>query len=314
MPVVKALDIAFARLQVPDMDVAEQFLLDFGLQRVERTATALYMRGTDPDPFIYVAHLGDSPRFLASAWHVESEDDLKAAARAPGASAIEDLDGPGGGKRVRVTDPLGYTVELVHGRKAAAAIPVEPVALNFGWDGLARKTLQRFDARPSKVKRIAHVVLTTPDVPPVVQWYRQTLGLVQSEDIYSGEQANIIGSFNRCDRGDAYVDHHVFFCRDGKGNGLNHVSFEVQDFDDLMLGHDLLHARKYRHMWGVGRHLLGAQVFDYWCDPWGRVHEHWTDSDRMNVQGESRTLPREAAYRSQWGPRAPQEFHGYATP
>ena len=59
MPVVKASDIAFARLQVPDMDIAEQFLLDFGLQRVERTATALYMRGTDPDPFIYVAHLGD---------------------------------------------------------------------------------------------------------------------------------------------------------------------------------------------------------------------------------------------------------------
>ena len=45
MPLVKATDIAFARLQVPDMDVAEQFLLDFGLQRAERTATALYMRG-----------------------------------------------------------------------------------------------------------------------------------------------------------------------------------------------------------------------------------------------------------------------------
>ena len=295
MPVVKATDIAFARLQVPDMDVAEKFLLDFGLQRVERTASTLYMRGTDSDPFIYVAHLGDTPKFLSSAWHVKSEDDLKAAARMPGASPIENLDEPGGGQRVRVTDPIGYTVELVHGRQPATAIPVEPVALNFGWDGLRRKTLQRFDARPSNVKKIAHVVLTTPDVPPVVQWYRDTLGLVQSEDIYSGEEANVIGSFNRCDRGDTYVDHHVFFCRDGKKSGLNHVSFEVQDFDDLMLGHDLLHAQKYKHMWGVGRHLLGAQVFDYWCDPWGRVHEHWTDSDRMNAQGESRTLPREAA-------------------
>ncbi len=77
MPLVKATDIAFARLQVPDMGVAEQFLLDFGLKRAERTATALYMRGTDPDPFIYVAHLGDAPKFLSSAWHVASEDDLK---------------------------------------------------------------------------------------------------------------------------------------------------------------------------------------------------------------------------------------------
>ena len=145
-----------------------------------------------------------------------SEDDLKAAARVPGASPIENLDEPGGGRRVRLTDPIGYTVELVHGRQPVAAIPVEPVALNFGWDGLRRKTLQRFDARPSIVKKIAHVVLTTPDVPPVVQWYRETLGLVQSEDVYSGAEANIIGSFNRCDRGDTYVDHHVFFCRDGK--------------------------------------------------------------------------------------------------
>ena len=85
MPLVKASDIAFARLQVPDMDVAEKFLLDFGLQRAERTATTLYMRGTDADPFIYVAHLGDSPRFLSSAWHVESEADLDAASRVPGA-------------------------------------------------------------------------------------------------------------------------------------------------------------------------------------------------------------------------------------
>jgi catechol 2,3-dioxygenase-like lactoylglutathione lyase family enzyme len=313
MPVVKASDIGFARLQAPDLDVAEQFLIDFGLRRVERTASALYMRATDPDPFVYVAHLGEA-RFLSSAWHVESEDDLKAAAKLPGASAIESPDEPGGGRRVRLVDPIGYTVELVHGRTSATGVPVEAVALNFGWDGLRRKTLQRFPNRPSNVKKIAHVVLTTTDVPGVTRWYREALGLVQSEDVYSGDQGNIIGSFNRCDRGEAYVDHHVFFCRNGGRNGLNHVSFEVQDFDDLMLGHDHLHSKNYRHMWGVGRHLLGAQVFDYWCDPWGRVHEHWTDSDRLNVHGESRTLPREAAYRSQWGPSAPQEFHGYATP
>lgn len=313
MSIVKASDIAFARLQAPDLDIAEQFLVDFGLQRADRTATTLYMRATDPDPFVYVAHLGD-PCFLSSGWHVASEDDLKAASKLPGASSIETLDGPGGGHRVRLVDPIGYTVELVHGRKPATALPVEPVALNFGWDGLRRKTLQRFPNRPSNVKKIAHVVLTTTDVPGVTKWYRDALGLVQSEDVYSGDRSNIIGSFNRCDRGEAYVDHHVFFCRDGSRNGLNHVSFEVQDFDDLMLGHDHLSSKSYKHMWGVGRHLLGAQVFDYWCDPWGRVHEHWTDSDRMNVNGESRTLPREAAYRSQWGPTAPREFHGYATP
>ena len=31
---------------------------------------------------------------------------------------------------------------------------------------------------------------------------------------------------------------------------------------------------------GRGRHLLGSQVYDYWSDPWGRVHERWADTDR----------------------------------
>lgn len=313
MTSVKVQDVAFARLQAPDLDRAEEFLSDFGLLRAERTPTALYMRGTDPAPFLHVTHLGE-PRLLASGWYVESADDLKTLAKLPGASGIEHVDEPGGGQRVRVRDPLGYTVEFINGRRELDPIPVTPVALNLAWDGLARKELQRFPKRPSRVKRIAHVVLTTTDVIGAVEWYRENLGLVRSEDIYSGEEHNIIGSFNRCDRGEDYVDHHVFFCRKGERNGLNHVSFEVQDIDDLMLGHDQLVSKGYKHMWGVGRHYLGSQIFDYWCDPWGRVHEHWTDSDRLNVHGGEGLLSREAAYKSQWGPLAPKEFMNYATP
>ena len=78
MTTVKVQDVAFARLQAPDLDRAEEFLTDFGLVRAERTATALYMRGTDPAPFLHVTHLGE-PRFLGSAWYVDSADDLKSA-------------------------------------------------------------------------------------------------------------------------------------------------------------------------------------------------------------------------------------------
>ena len=35
MPVVKVRDIAFGRLQSPDLDQAEQFLLDFGMEARE---------------------------------------------------------------------------------------------------------------------------------------------------------------------------------------------------------------------------------------------------------------------------------------
>jgi catechol 2,3-dioxygenase-like lactoylglutathione lyase family enzyme len=311
---LKVSDLAYIRLQSPDLDKAEAFLVDFGLVRAERTHDTLYMRGSDSAPFMHVTHLGE-PRFLATGWYAPDEDALKLAARLPGASAIASLDEPGGGRHVAFTDPDGYRVEVVHGARNLEPLPVEETRLNFGWDGLRRAgTLQRFPKRPSRVKRIAHYVLTTPDVPRSIAWHREILGLVCSDDIYVGDKANIIGSFNRCDRGAEYVDHHVFFCRTGPVAGLNHVSFEVQDIDDVMLGHDYLVAKGYRHMWGIGRHILGSQIFDFWCDPWGRVHEHWTDSDRLNDAYGSHLLTPQEASGTQWGPRAPKEFLSYATP
>jgi len=34
---------------------------------------------------------------------------------------------------------------------------------------------------------------------------------------------------------------------------------------------------------GVGRHLLGSQIFDYWRDPWGQKHEHYADGDLFDA-------------------------------
>jgi hypothetical protein len=311
---LKVSDLAYIRLQAPDLDKEEAFLADFGLVRTARTADTLYMRSSDAAPYLHITHRG-APRFLATGWYAPSEESLKAATALPTAKGIETIDEPGGGKRVRLTDPWGFGVEIVHGQEPSTPLPVEETLLNFGWDGLRRAgKLQRFDARPARVKRIAHYVLTTPDIPKGIAWHREMLGLVCSDDVYAGDPSNIVGSFNRCDRGEDYVDHHVFFCRSGKVAGLNHISFEVQDFDDVMLGNEYLTAKGHRHMWGIGRHLLGSQIFDYWCDPYGRVHEHWTDSDRLNNAEKPRLWAREDAYRAQWGPSAPAEFHGYATP
>jgi hypothetical protein len=97
--------------------------------------------------------------------------------------------------------------------------------------------------------------------------------------------------------------------------GLNHLSFEVQNIDDVMLGHEhLRETRKYEHVWGLGRHVLGSQIYDYWKDPWGRVHEHWTDTDVLNVHAAANLLPAEEGLNSQWGQPAPQAFISHATP
>ena len=260
---IKVTDMAYGRLRAPDLDVMEEFLTRFGMIRSDRTSTALYMRGTDATHHIHVTEKGDS-KFVGFAYYAPSEDDLKRLAKVPGASAVEDINEPGGGKRVRLIEPNGYQIEVVHGIAPVAPVAAKRQKLNTGEHPLSRAgELMRLPKGPSHVKRIGHGVMMTPKFRETVDWFRNTLGFICSDDVYVGEQSNLIGSFNRCDRGDAYVDHHVFFCLNHPKTGLNHLSFEVQDIDDVAMGHDYLASfGKYEHMWGLGRHVLGSQVYD----------------------------------------------------
>jgi hypothetical protein len=157
-------------------------------------------------------------------------------------------------------------------------------------------------------------VFATPKVGATANWFREHLGLICSDDIYAGSRDNVIGSFNRLDRGEEYVDHHAtFVIHNETKSGLNHLFFEVPDIDAVMKDHEyLVGLNKYEHMWGVGRHLLGSQVYDYWADPWGRVHERWADTDRLNAANGSNYITPEQGFQSQWGERPPEKFRGTA--
>src|SRR5713101_7826521 len=275
MALIKVRDLAWVRLRAPDLDAMEEFLTHFGLTRAARTPKALYMRGTDPTHHIHVTEKADDAGFVGFGYHAASEEDLKRVATAPGASAVEAIDEPGGGRRVRLREPNGYQMEVIFGLEALPPIAVDRALMNTGSEPLRRAgSLMRLPKSPALIKRIGHGVMGTPKVRETVQWFRDTLGFIGSDVVYVGEKDNVIGSFNRCDRGDEYTDHHTLFCVLNERAGLNHVSFEVPDVDAVFKDHEYLTGLgKYEHMWGVGRHLLGSQVYDYWSDPWGRVHE-----------------------------------------
>ena len=313
MSVAKVTDIAFGRLQSPDLDRAEEFLVDFGFVRAARTKDALYMRGTDGAHHLHVTHLGE-PKFIGFAYDARNEEDLERLSRVAGASPVENIDEPGGGRRVRLRDPHGFQIEVVHGIEKLPSLPVRRNVVNWGTEKFRRAgELTRLPAGPSQVKRMGHGVIATTDIRKTLAWYREILGLICSDDVWSGETSNVVASFNRCDRGADFVDHHVFFTMMGPEAGLNHFSYEVRDFDDVMLGHEYLKKKgKYRHMWGIGRHRLGSQIYDYWCDPWGRVHEHWTDSDVLNARTPSGLAEAGKGTFAQWGESMPARFQTYA--
>lgn len=311
-PIIRVTDIAWGRIRSPDLDVQEEFLSNFGMVRVDRTDDKLFMRGTDPDHHIHITEKGD-PGFISLAFFAASEDDLhKLSKEAEGASAVENIDEPGSGKRVRLTEPNGYTIEVVHGLEQLAPIPVDRYPYNLGnIDKNARRgELWRKEKGPAHVKRIGHGVLGTPKLKESIAWVRHHLGLVGTDEVYvEGDKDKVIASFNRIDGGEKFVDHHVFLYVQNENAGLNHISFEVPDFDDVMMGHEFLRdAGKYDHVWGIGRHVLGSQIYDYWKDPWGRVHEHWCDSDTLTKSYGTRFIPAEEGLNSQWGEPAPMEF------
>jgi len=309
VPITKVVDIAYARLAAPDLDLAEEFLTHFGLVRAARTPTALYMRGSDPAHHLHITELGE-PRFIGFAYQAASDDELAKLARISGASGIETMDEPGGGKRVRLTDPHGFQIEVIHGLEALDALPLAENMVNTAQARDKRLgALTRLAAGPVAVKRLGHGVIVSTDLQNALAWHREMLGFIPSDEIFRDDERNVISSFNRIDRGETYVDHHVFFCMQGPKAGLNHLAFEVANFDAVMLGHEhMKNVGKYRPVWGPGRHIYGSQIFDYWADPWGRVHEHWTDTDRLNASHGSHLMPAEEGFVSQWGDRPPPKM------
>lgn len=307
---IKVVDIAYARVSVPDLDIAEQFLTDFGLLTVERSDTKLFMRGAGPAHHIYIAEKGE-PGLIGFAFYAKDAADLERAALLPGAiSGVEDIGEPGGGKRVRLREPNGYQIEIVHGIESLPELEIHQQPLNTAADPFARKgDLFRVPPGIPPVVRIGHGVIVTPDIAETTAWFRENLGFIGSDNVYAGSPEIQLGSFNRCDCGEEYVDHHTLGLFDfGGQKGMHHISFEVADIDAVMAGHDYLQGLgRYEHKWGVGRHNLGSQVFDYWADPWGRVHERWADTDRLNAGGGSDTVPVDALA-SQWGEPQPETF------
>lgn len=299
MPLIKVEDIAHVRFAAPDLGAMQSFLEDFGLDCF-RDGGRLYGRGRDGRPFVHATEPGES-RFLALGLRAGSLADLELLARAEDATVTE-LDAPGGGAVVRLTDPDGYLVEVVAGQQAAAPATIPaPAPRNTALDKPRQRATVRLEPGPSHVLRIGHAVLRVADFRRSEAWYKSRFGFLTSDEVEAAPDVPL-GAFMRCDRGDTPSDHHTLFLAQLPGKpGLLHAAFEVADLDDLMLGHEHLKARKREAAWGIGRHIMGSQVFDYWKDPFGNELEHWTDGDLFTAADPPRKMPVSALLAVQWG-------------
>ncbi len=218
-----------------------------------------------------------------------------------------------GGLGVQLTDPSGIPVRVVATTRPVRPLPRQvPHLLNVG-DRLERiNVTQRPPRVPSTVQRLGHVVLQSTKYRAALNWYLDTLGMIVSDFLHFPGQRNRgpIMSFIRCDRGSIPSDHHTLALALGPANRYVHSAYQVSDLDALAAGGEYLKERGYQRSWGIGRHVQGSQIFDYWRDPDGFMVEHFTDGDMFDNTLEPGWAQFGASGLAQWGPPATADFLG----
>lgn len=310
-------DVAYIRVAVDDLAEQERFLLDFGMQRVDRTDRALYMRGAGTQPVIHISELWSDAYRPTIGLVAASLVDLESCARAFGV-AVEENAEPGGGAIVRVTDPAGFQVEILH-RPPAEPLSVRAIRPNnFGPDRYRYgrlNTKQRFDGSASHVLRLGHVVMFVPNCDEAFEWYARHFNFRISDSSYrQDDESRTLFIFARCGLGQRFTDHHTLAFIDLKAAPnlreltFDHSAYEVLDWDDLMVGHDFLANAGRTHSYGVGRHIVGGMVFDYWRDSAGNKVEHWVDGDYVNDDYENTRHALGSVPPKSWGPEMSASF------
>jgi catechol 2,3-dioxygenase-like lactoylglutathione lyase family enzyme len=304
MSIIKIEDVAFVRFRAPDLAVMRSFLEDFGLVIVVADETRIVSRGAGTEPVAHIIEFGE-PGFAGVGFRAASIADLHLLAATEGVP-VEPFDAPGGGLCVRLTDPDGLVVEVVAGQADTACLPLpSPQPWNSALSRRRVQELKRVAAGAAHVIRLGHVVLNVSDFRASEAWYKRRFGFITSDEVEIAP-GHSLGAFLRCDRGETPTDHHtLFLLQHPEGAGFNHAAFEVADLDDLMIGHQRLKVAGHRPEWGVGRHILGGQVFDYWRDPCGNTLEHWTDGDLLTTANGSNFATVQDLGGVQWGAATP---------
>lgn len=250
----------------------------------------------------------------------------------PTAGKIQELaDSPGGGFMVTLTDPEGFPVNLMFGQEVAekGEFP-RKLTVNYEDEKPRIRKFQRFQPGPAAVHKVrtsmkqanimygeltlnhklGHFGVCTQKFDDLVTFYTTNFNIVPTDFLYLEEdgQKKNVSLFAHIDRGTDYVDHHSFFISKNATTHVHHCSFEVHDFDTQKLGHQWLAGKNYQSVWGVGRHILGSQIFDYWWDTTGNMIEHYADGDLVNNQTPIGYGPAGDESLAVWGPEVPSWF------
>ena len=285
---------------VPDLSAAVDFFTAFGLdvRRMGGRADLRTYGNAHRWGEIFQGHGAKRLEYISFGAYPQDYDQIIARLKSQGIELVSPhrmADKPG----TWFVDPDGTLVELVVSSKVSPTqkCPAPPLTAVAPGAGAAPTRAAAGRVRP---RRLSHILLFCSDVPRMVKFYSEALGLRLSD--HSGDAIAFL-------HGPHASDHHMIAFGKSDGPGLHHSSWDVGSFDEVGLGMQQMIDAGHADGWGVGRHVLGSNYFRYVRDPWGSFAEYSADIDFISHDLEWSAKdhkPEDSFY--VWGPPVPDDF------
>jgi catechol 2,3-dioxygenase len=241
-------------LGVTDLKSRARFYTDvWRLAPVAEQPGSVYLRATGPHHHVMALHARPRAELLRidlTAPDKATVMALHAGLKKSGVSEIEkpaNITEPGGGFGFAFKDPEGRTLRILTGDKRHGDATPHP-------------------DRPSK---ITHIVLNSPDVDAISEFYARYLGF------RIVDQTRVM-TFLCCNE-----YHHVIAFARSTAPTLNHLAFEMPEIDSVMRGAGRLRDSGFSIEWGIGRHGPGNNVFAYFVGPDEVVIEYTAEVEKV---------------------------------
>lgn len=260
---------------VDDLATNIRFFTDFGLTPESADDTTAVFRTRIGQRLVLATEgrpdlpppVEKGPTAREIVWGVDTVAELERLAARVG--AVKHEDGV-----FRTVDRTGFGVGLTV-VDIAEFVPSEPRRSNT--TGAVNRVNQALgpvgQVRPI---RMCHVALNIPKAgqEDAVAFYVEGLEFIPTDVVKP------MGTFMRVE-GDA-DQHNFLLCHRPDKAGINHVSYEVAGFDDVIEGGNHMIEKGWQEARKLGRHTVGSNVFRFVHAPCGGRVELAADMDRID--------------------------------
>lgn len=309
-PLCRASHLLAIHLRRHDLTQAVAFFEDFGLSLVQQDERTALLKGASEHSASVIIEQGPDA-YVGISLAVDALADLQRLSTAHGL-VLQATSHGRGGQSVRLHDPDGLLVEAVYGYRE---LPTRPLPAVIAENRVAHnprinQTVRLDTQHPCVINKLGHTVHGVSRMAASLAWYQDNFGLIVSDFQMLADDPLPVVAFMRCDRGDQPADHHTLALAGAVDIGHLHTAFEVDGLDAIASGNHYLQGKGHHHTWGIGRHILGSQLFDYWRDPAGNMFEHYSDGDLFDNQIPTGYHPLHSESLHQWGPPVNNDMAG----